>query len=137
MDKEDKDNAEINKKNETLMRIYNHCRADLGLLLESILYATKLIHHLITNCRDGRKIFYDYRKKNPIPFALEQTLSDETINGQIKEQKLLLQNNPLPPSDTAIYLDGKKLSPQEVYFEEYYISKFDEEKWLRENRIEF
>lgn len=38
--------------------------------------------------------------------------------------------------ELAPYLiDGKRLSPQEIAFEEYYSSKFDEAFWLKKNQL--
>lgn len=40
------------------------------------------------------------------------------------------------PDELAPYLiDGKRLSPQEIAFEEYYTNKFDEGFWLKKNQL--
>lgn len=35
------------------------------------------------------------------------------------------------------YIDGEKLSPNEIAFEEFCRNDFDEDKWLKENRLKF
>jgi hypothetical protein len=45
--------------------------------------------------------------------------------------------NPAKISNEEIFIDGKKLSEQEIAFEEYCSTKFNEKKWLRDLGIQF
>ena len=64
---------------------------------------------------------------------LQTIMKMEVEAAEATIQKTEMERRPrLLPTIKSQYIDGKKLSPTEVQFEEYCRRDFDEEDWLRE-----
>lgn len=106
----------------------------------------RLVQHFIDNCYGVREEFHKFLLKNPVPPKVTEILSDDQ-KLSLKNAPMLLPSSTTPPhklkllrvigSDNIQYIDGKKLTPNEFCFEEYYSKQFDEKKWLEENGIEY
>ena len=101
----------------------------------------------ISNSKEIRAIIEDLKERNKI-----NSISMFALIVKLDE---LLNNSYLPPrtNHPAIqkkesgkhlkeavgreFIDGEKLSPNEATFEEFCRKNFDEEKWLKENRLKF
>ncbi len=103
--------------------------------------------HAIGNSKEIRAIIENLRKKNKINsismFALivkldqllgSYSLSAKTNLSAIKKKE---RTKCLNEAAEGECIDGEKLSPNEIAFEEFCRKNFDEEKWLKENRIKF
>ena len=101
----------------------------------------------ISNSKEIRAIIEDLKERNKINsismFALIVKL-DELLNNSYLPPRT---NHPaiqkkesgkhLKEAVEREFIDGEKLSPNEAAFEEFCRKNFDEEKWLKENRLKF
>jgi hypothetical protein len=101
----------------------------------------RLVQHFIDNCYGVREEFHKFLLKNPVPPKVAEILSDDQ-KLSLKNAPVLLPTPTVPPQKlkllrvvSPIQIDGKTLSYKEVCFEEFYSKRFDEEKWLKENKL--
>lgn len=101
----------------------------------------------IGNSKEIRTIIENLREKNKINsismFALivklEELLDSSSVPAKtnLSAIKKKERTKCLNEAAEGEYIDGEKLSPNEIAFEEFCRKNFDEEKWLKENRIKF
>ena len=101
----------------------------------------------IRNSKEIREIIEDLRKRNKINaismFALIVKLEELLCGSSLPAKRNVhavhkkKRGNCLMEAMEGEYIDGEKLSTNEIAFEEFCRKSFDEEKWLKENRIKF
>tara|TARA_B100000315_G_scaffold28113_1_gene23931 strand:+ start:21168 stop:21536 length:369 start_codon:yes stop_codon:yes gene_type:complete len=101
----------------------------------------------IGNSKEIRAIIENLRERNKINsismFALivklEELLDSSSLPAKTNLPAVKKKEKTKCLNETAEgeYIDGEKLTPNEIAFEEFCRKNFDEEKWLIENRIKF
>tara|TARA_Y100000294_G_C8452328_1_gene295187 strand:- start:11 stop:379 length:369 start_codon:yes stop_codon:yes gene_type:complete len=103
--------------------------------------------HAIGSSTEIRSIIENLRERNKINsismFALivkleellgASSLPAKTNHSVIKKKETTKCVNEALEGE---YIDGEKLSPSEIAFEEFCRKNFDEAKWMKENKIKF
>ena len=101
----------------------------------------------IGNSKEIRAIIENLREKNKINslsmFALIVKLEELSGSSSVPAKTNLSaikkkeRTKCLNEAAEGEYIDGEKLSPNEIAFEEFCRKNFDEAKWLKENRIKY
>ena len=101
----------------------------------------------IGNSKEIRAIIENLRERNKINsismFALivklEELLDSSSLPAKTNLPAVKKKEKTKCLNETAEgeYIDGEKLTPNEIAFEEFCRKNFDEEKWLKENRLKF
>lgn len=97
---------------------------------------SKAISNAITNSKSVMKIINKLRKKDQISSDsfLVLIMKMQLLNDLKKKDSAFHEKEfPLPrfPLDTSQYIDGEKLTPSELAFQEYCAKIFDEKTWLK------
>jgi len=97
---------------------------------------SKAISDAITNSKSVMKIINRLRKKDQISSEsfLVLIMKMQLLNDLKKKDSAFHEKEfPLPqlPLDTSQYIDGEKLTPSELAFQEYCAKIFDEKTWLK------
>ena len=100
----------------------------------------------ISNSEEIREIIEDLKERNKLNsisiFALIVKLEELLNSSSLPEKENLPETEKeeerkVKKAVNEEYIDGEKLSLNEKAFETYCRKKFDEQKWLKENRLKF
>jgi len=97
---------------------------------------SKAISNAIANSKSVMKIINKLHKKDQICYDsfLVLVMRMQLLNDLKKKDSAFHEKElPLPqfPLDTSQYIDGEKLTPSELAFQEYCAKIFDEKTWLK------
>lgn len=86
-------------------------------------------HHMLEE-------LFDYLGVIETRSLMESVVAEEPPENQTPKEDAVVERSigeVLP--DKNQYIDGRKLSLNEILFQEYYLNRFDESTWLRRNKI--
>lgn len=108
---------------------------------------SKAIAEAVMNSKKVKKVVAEIQKKEkicPQSFMVlvlkMQVLADSLdldIEDPAVEKKRTKRTRKKPSKEQGQYIDGQKLSKNEIAFENYFSERFDAGQWLKKNGLEF
>ena len=108
---------------------------------------SKAIAEAVMNSKKVKKVVADIQKKEKIcpqsfmVLVLKMQVLADSLDLDLEEpaieKKRTKRSRKKSPKDQAQYIDGRKLTKNEIAFENFFSERFDSHQWLKENGLEF
>ncbi|MEC7640837.1 MAG: hypothetical protein VYC17_01655 [Nitrospinota bacterium] len=108
---------------------------------------SKAIAEAVMNSKKVKKVVADIQKKEKIcpqsfmVLVLKMQVLADSLNLDLEDPSLEKKRAKRPrkksSKEQAQYIDGRKLSKNEIAFEDFFREGFDTDQWLKKNGLEF